>query len=81
MQGDFKGPVAVYQQRGVQRNKTYFLKGSITTYGIKIFSITFCTLVTVYITCKTAKDAFRIVLYVTTFTGVSLVLANEHLKL
>ena len=48
-------------------NMTYFLKASITTDGKKIFSITFCTLVTVYCTWKIAKDAFRIVLYVTTF--------------
>ena len=34
---------------------------------MKIFCITFCTLVTVYCTCKIAKDAFRIVLYITTF--------------
>ena len=36
---------------------------------MKIFSITFCTLVitTVYRTYKIAKDTFRIVLYVTTF--------------
>ena len=34
---------------------------------MKIFSITFCTLVTVYCTCKIAKEDFRIVLYVTTF--------------
>ena len=33
---------------------------------MKIFSITFCTLFTVYCTCKIAKDAFRIVLYVYT---------------
>ena len=36
-------------------------------YSIKIFSITFCTLVTVYCTYKIAKDVFKIVLYVTTF--------------
>ena len=36
------------------------------TYSIKIFSITFCTLVTVYCTYKVVKDAFRIVLYITT---------------
>ena len=53
--------------KGAQRNITDFLKASITTDSIKIFSITFCTLVTVYCTCKIAKDAFRIVLYVTTF--------------
>ena len=53
--------------KGVQRNVTDFFKASITTDSIKIFSITFCTLVTVYCTCKIAKDAFRIVLYVTTF--------------
>ena len=34
---------------------------------MKTFSVTFCTLVTVYCTCKIAKDAFRIVLYITTF--------------
>ena len=53
--------------KGVQGNINEFLKVSITTDSIKIFSITFCTLVTVYCTCKIAKDAFRIVLYVTTF--------------
>ena len=57
MQGDFKTPVAVYQtinlQKDVQRNITNFLKASITTDSMKIFSITFCTLViiTVYRTC------------------------------
>ena len=35
---------------------------------MKIFSITFCTLAAVYRTGKIAKDAFRIVHYVTTFT-------------
>ena len=39
---------------------TDFLKVSITTDSIKISSITFCTLVTVYCTFKIAKDAFRI---------------------
>ena len=34
--------------------------------SIKIFSITFCNLVTVY-TFQIVKDAFKIVLYVTTF--------------
>ena len=53
--------------KGAQRNITDFLKASIATDSIKIFSITFCTLVTVYCTCKIAKDAFRIVLYVTNF--------------
>ena len=53
--------------KGVQRNITDFFKAWITTDSIKIFSITFCTLVTVYCTCKIAKGAFRIVLYVTTF--------------
>ena len=84
MQGDFKSPVAVYQERfarGAQRNITDFLKASITTYS-KILAITIFTLVAVYCTCKIAKDAFRIiVLHVTTFTSVSLVLATEHLKL
>ena len=72
MQGDFKTPVAVYQtinlQKDAQRNITNFLKASITTDSMKIFS-TFCTLViiTVYRTCIIAKDTSRIVLYVTTF--------------
>ena len=60
--------------KGEQRNIIDFLKASITTDNIKIFSITFCTLVTVYCTCKIAKDAFRIVLYVTTFLHCSLFL-------
>ena len=52
----------------VQRNITDdFFKSWITTDSIKIFSITFCTRVTVYCNCKIAKDAFRIVLCVTTF--------------
>ena len=50
--------------KGVQRNTTDFLKASITTDSI---TITFRTLVTVYCTGKIAKDAFRIVLYITTF--------------
>ena len=37
----------------------------ITTDSIEIFSITFCTLVTDYCNCRIAKDAFRIVVYVT----------------
>ena len=53
--------------KGVQRNISDFLKASITTDSLKIFSIIFCTLVTVYCTCKIAKDAFRIVLYATNF--------------
>ena len=44
--------------KGVQRKITDFLKASLTTDSIKIFSITLCTLVTVYCTCKIAKDAF-----------------------
>ena len=53
--------------KGAQRNITDFLKPSVTKYSIKIFSITFCTLVKVYCTCNLVKDAFRIVLYVTPF--------------
>ena len=45
---------------------TDFFKAQITTDSIKIFSITFFTLVTVYCTCKIANDVFRCVLYVTT---------------
>ena len=70
MQGDFKSSVAVYQitrcERCTEEHNRLF-KAWITTDSIKIFSITFCTLVTVYCTCKIAKGAFRIVLYVTTF--------------
>ena len=69
MQGDFKSLSLYIKQRfakGVQRNIPDFLKAWITTDSIKIFSIKFCTLVTVYCTCKIAKDAFRIELYVTT---------------
>ena len=54
--------------KGVQRNITDLFKGWITTDSIKIFSVTFCTLVTVYYSCKISKDAFRIVIYVTTFS-------------
>ena len=54
--------------KGVQRNITDFLKASITTDSIKIFFITVCTLFVVEFSCKIAKDTFRIVLYVTTFS-------------
>ena len=50
MQGDFKSAVAVYQTINLQRSTeehTNFLKVSITTDSMKIFSITFCTLVIV----------------------------------
>ena len=47
-----------------QRNITTFFSW-ITTDSIEIFSITFCTLVTNYCNCRIAKDAFRIVVYVT----------------
>ena len=53
--------------KGVQRNITDVFNPLIVTDSIRIFSITFCTLVTVYCTCKIAKEDFRIVLYVTTF--------------
>ena len=71
MQGDIKPsrrfPNNLFA-KGVQGNIIGFLKAPTTRDSIiKIFSITFCTLVTVYCTCKIAKDAFRIVLYVTTF--------------
>ena len=71
MQGEIKPMQSLYTKqrftKGLQRHVTDFLRASITTDFIKILSITFCTLVTVYCTCKIAKDAFRIVLYVTTF--------------
>ena len=69
-QGDFKSPSLFSKRRfakGVQRNITDCFNAWITTDSIKTFSITFCVLVTVYSTCKIAKDTFRIVLYVTTF--------------
>ena len=66
--------------KGAQRNITDFLKVSITTDSIKIFSITFCTLGTVYCTCKIAKDTFRIVLYVTTFSMPYCAVARFVLK-
>ena len=65
---DFKSPVVIYKTINLQnvykRNipVTNFLKASITRDSMKIFSITFCTLATVYCVCKIAKDAFRIVL-------------------
>ena len=45
--------------KGVQRNITNFFKAWITTDSIKIFSITFCTLVTVYCTYKIVNCALR----------------------
>ena len=51
----YKAESLYSQQRfakGVQRNTTNFLNASITTDGEKIFSITFCTVVTIYCTCK-----------------------------
>ena len=69
MQGDFKSPVAVYQttirERCTEEHNRLFL--GLNNYSINTFSITFCTLVTVYCTCKIAQDAFRIVLYVTLY--------------
>ena len=47
---------------------------------MKIFSITFCTLVTVYCTCKIAKDTFRIVLYITTLYMPHCAIARFILK-
>ena len=67
MQGDIKAQSLYTKQRfakGVQRKITDFLKASITTDSIKIFSIKCFTLVTVYCTWKIAKYAFRIVLYI-----------------
>ena len=51
--------------KGVQSNITDFFEVSVSTHSIKIFSITFCTLVTVYCTCKITKDDYRVLLYVT----------------
>ena len=69
MQGDIKPSCCVLKNHSVpkaQRNITDFLKALITTDSIKIFSITFCTLVTVYL--QNSKRCFKNnVLYVTTF--------------
>ena len=66
-----KSLVAVYQtascERRTEEHKRLFEGFNNYRYSIKIFSITFCTLVTVYGTYKIAKDVFRIVLNVTTF--------------
>ena len=66
-----KSLVAVYQtaicERCTEEHNRLFEGFNNYRYSIKIFSITFCTLVTVYCTFKIAKDVFRIVLYVTTF--------------
>ena len=71
MQGDKTAQSLYTKQRfakGVQRNIADFLKTSITTDGIKIFYITFCSLATFQCTSKIAKDAFRIVLTLQLFT-------------
>ena len=71
MQGDIKASRCIPNNdlRKLYRGTyiTDFLKASINTDSIKEFSITFRSLITVYCTCKMAKDTFRIVLYVTTF--------------
>ena len=70
MDGDIEPSRCIPKQlfaKGVQKKITDFLETSITTNNIKVFSITFCTLVTVYRTCKIVKDAFRVEVYVTTF--------------
>ena len=71
MQGDIKPSRCIPNNDSVskaQRNITDFLKALITTDSIKIFSITCCTLVTVYL--ENSKRHFKnniIVLYITTF--------------
>ena len=61
--------------RKAQRNITDFFKALITTDSIKIFSITFCTLVTVYL-----QNSKRFVLYVTTFYMQHCAIAHFILK-
>ena len=51
--------------KGATEEHTAIFFSWITKDSIEIFSITFCTLVTVYCNCIIAKDAFRIVVYVT----------------
>ena len=63
-----KSPVAVFKticERCTEEHNR-LCKGLNKYSCIKIFSIIFCTLVTFY-TCKIVKDAFKIVLFVTTF--------------
>ena len=67
-----QGPVAVYQTKICERctgeqNRLFEGFNNYTRDSLKIFSITFCNRFAVYCTCKIAKDAFRIELYVTTF--------------
>ena len=62
----------------VQRNITDFFKAWITTDGIKIFSITFSLFFNCI--CKIAKNAFRIVLYVTTFYSVHAALSCSSFR-
>ena len=64
----------------MQRNMTDLFKALITTDSIKILSITFCSLVTVYCTCKIVKGTFSIVLYVTTFYMQHCAVAHFVLK-
>ena len=83
MQGNFKSSVAVYQITRCERctkKHIRFFNAWITTDSIKIFSFTFCTLFTVYCTCKIAKDAFRIVLYFKTFYMLHCAVARFVLK-
>ena len=56
-------------KRSTEEHITNFLKASITTDSMQIFSITFCTVVflILFTTSKIAKGTFRIVLYMTTF--------------
>ena len=65
-----------------EHNQVFDRLQLITTDSMKIFSITFGTLViiTVYSTCKIVKDTFRIVLYVTTFYMQHCAVAHFVLK-
>ena len=82
-QGDFKSSVAVYQitrcERCTEKHNRHFTAW-ITADSIRVFSFTFCTLFTVYCTCKIAKDAFRILFYFKTFYMQHCAVARFALK-
>ena len=71
MQGDIKPSRCIVYQTTIcescAEEHNLLFEGFNDYRCIKIFSLIFFTLVTVYCTCKIAKDTFRIVLYVTTF--------------
>ena len=63
MQGDFKSPVAIYQQLickwCTEEHNQLFEGLRITTDSMKIFSTTFRTLATVYLHLQNGKRCFQ----------------------